>query len=104
MQLKIEGLEISESELDLVVGNKEKTLVKFGANWCGPCNTMDKVLNKVIEDGYKRVVKVDIEKSIDIALKFKIRKMPTFMIFKEGEILERFDGAVSKKVLIEKMK
>tara|TARA_R110002050_G_scaffold272219_1_gene415986 strand:+ start:1731 stop:2018 length:288 start_codon:yes stop_codon:yes gene_type:complete len=91
------------SELEKIVSSKEKTLVKLGASWCGPCKQADIVLKKVDKEVDNKVVIIDVEKSIEIGSQFKIKNLPTFIIFQNGEVVERFNKRHSKDEFIKKL-
>ena len=87
-----------------VVNSKEKVLVKFGADWCGPCKIMDARLKQLTDDGYDNIHKVDIEEFQSLGTKFVIKNLPTIIIFQNGEVVDRFSGFVSVTELKEKLK
>jgi len=95
---------MTKDELELAVSGYKKSIVKFGASWCGPCKMADKMLKKVIDEGFSQVFSVDVEKSPDIGLKFKIMKLPTFIVFQNGEVVERFVDRKTKQEIIDKIK
>jgi thioredoxin 1 len=72
------------------------TLVDFHATWCGPCQMMHPIMDKLkVEMGDKiRILKIDVDKNPDISDKFKVRGVPTFVLFKKGEIKWRQSGAM----------
>jgi len=82
------------------------TLVDFYATWCGPCRSMQPVLDqlKVQMGKAVRILKIDVDKNADIAEKFKIRGVPTFVLFKDGEILWRQSGVMDINTLKSKIK
>ncbi|MES2798807.1 MAG: thioredoxin [Bacteroidota bacterium] len=84
-----------------IIKSDVPTLVDFYATWCGPCQTMHPILDKLkVEMGDKiRVLKIDIDKNIDVAEKFKIKGVPTFMLFKNGASLWRQSGAMDLATL-----
>jgi len=79
-----------------IVGSSTVTLVDFTAEWCGPCKTMAPVLKELAgEIGDKaRIIKIDVDKNPQVASKFNIRGVPTFMLFKNGEVVWQTSGAV----------
>lgn len=80
---------------DVINGN-QLTLVDFYATWCGPCKMMHPVLEqlKADLDDSIRIIKLDVDKSGDIAEAYRIQSVPTLMLFREGETLWRQSGAM----------
>lgn len=80
-------------------------LVDFWATWCAPCRMMAPVLNDVASDlsGNSKVGKVDIEQFQSLAQKFKVRSIPTLILFKNGVEINRFVGIKSKEFLIKEI-
>ncbi|KAL5776611.1 hypothetical protein ACOSP7_009537 [Xanthoceras sorbifolium] len=90
---------------DLLDNSDKPVLVDFYATWCGPCQFMAPVLNEVgaaLKDKI-RVVKIDTEKYPKIADKYRIEALPTFILFKDGKPHDRFEGALTKDQLIQRI-
>lgn len=93
------------AEFREIIQSETPTLVDFFATWCGPCQTMAPVLEQLKEKmGEKvRILKIDVDKNTAVADKFKIRGVPTFILFRSGEIMWRESGAMSLGTLEQKI-
>ena len=80
-------------------------LVDFWASWCAPCRMMAPVLNDVASELHEssHVGKVDIQQFQSLASKFKVRSIPTLILFKNGEEINRFVGIKSKDFLLKEI-
>jgi|SRR6266540_2230872 len=80
-------------------------LVDFWAAWCGPCRMMAPVVEELAGDyaGRAKVVKLDMDANPETALRYDITSIPTFLVFKNGEVAEKVIGVVSKKLLAAKL-
>ena len=80
-------------------------LVDFWAAWCGPCRMMAPVLNDVASEltGNSHIGKVNIEEFQSLAQKFKVRSIPTLILFKDGKEINRFVGVKSKEFLFQQI-
>lgn len=89
-----------------IVKSNTPTLVDFYATWCGPCKMMHPILDRLKDEmGSKvRIIKIDVDKNPDVADKFKIRGVPTFMLFKSGEVVWRQSGGMDINTLKNKIK
>ena len=86
---------------DVISGN-QLVLVDFFATWCQPCKRMHPVLEdlkKTVGDKL-RIIKVDVDAHNDVAAQYGIRSVPTLMLFRNGEVLYRESGAMSKADLM----
>ncbi len=95
-----------QSFTEEVLNSDEPVLVDFYASWCGPCKMMSPLIDELAEEmqGTARVYKVDIDQAQELAQKYRIMSVPTFMIFKGGEVKEQVLGAVPKQQLVDKIK
>lgn len=79
-----------------VINSNQLTLVDFYATWCGPCKMMHPVLEQLKADlgDSIRIIKLDVDKSGDIAEAYRIQSVPTLMLFRGGEMLWRQSEAM----------
>lgn len=94
------------SKFKEIVSSNTPTLVDFYATWCGPCQAMMPVLEQLKNKmgNQVRILKIDVDKNQDIAEKFKVRGVPTFVLFQAGEILWRQSGGMDINTLQNKIK
>lgn len=88
-----------------VLQEDKPVLVDFYADWCGPCKMMSPVVDEVAEEEPDvKVCQINIDENMDIAQKYRVMSIPTFIAFKNGEEAGRQIGAVPKSALLELVK
>lgn len=77
-----------------VLNSDTPVLVDFWATWCGPCRAIAPHLERLADDyaGRAKVVKVDIDHNPERAAEFKVRSIPTLLVFKNGQVVDRIVG------------
>lgn len=91
---------------ELISKSLDAVLVDFRADWCGPCQTMDPVIEEVLEElgGKIKLLKLDIDKHPQMAQQFGVRSIPHYILFKKGKILWRKGGILPKRELEKALK
>jgi thioredoxin 1 len=99
-------VELTDQNFEQEALNSDKpVMIDFWAEWCGPCKTIAPVVEELSSDydGKAVIAKVDVDNNPQIAAKFGIRNIPTILFLKNGEVVDKSVGAVSKDVLQQKL-
>lgn len=91
-------LEVNESTFQAeVLDSEQPVLVDFWATWCAPCRAVAPLMEELAKDnaGRAKVVKVNVDENLKLAHTYKVEYLPTMLVFKKGEVVAQFQGAVS---------
>ena len=90
-------IELTSQNFNQEIKNNNLLLVDFWAEWCGPCKSMHPIFTRMAKK-YKRVrfARVNVDNAQDIAMKYGVQSIPTFIMFKNGEIANTMVGAVGE--------
>jgi thioredoxin 1 len=80
-------------------------LVDFGAEWCLPCRQLDPIVEELAEEwqGMVKVVHLDIDANLETTMRFGVMGVPTLLLFIQGEPVERLNGYMPKRRILEKL-
>ena len=94
---EIPVMELTSQNFNQEMKNNDLLLVDFWAEWCGPCKSMHPIFTRM-EKKYKRIrfARVNVDNAQDIAMKYGVQSIQTFIMFKNGEIANTMVGAVGE--------
>ena len=81
------------------------TVVDFWAEWCGPCRMVGPIIDELHKDydGKAKIGKVDVDSNPNTAMKYGVMSIPTILVLKNGEVVDKQLGVTSKAVLAQKI-
>ena len=91
------------SDFNEIINSEKPTLVDFYATWCGPCKMMSPIMEETKTEigDTANILKVDVDKNREVAVKYGIRGVPTMIIFQNGQPVWRQSGVIPKSTLVE---
>jgi thioredoxin len=91
---------------EVIAGSDLPVLVDFYATWCGPCQMMATILTQVNDQlkGHIKIVKIDSDKYPQLASKYQITALPTLLLFKDGQPVDRIEGVLSTDQLVSRLR
>ena len=103
---RMEILSVTSANFEKEVINSDKTvLIDFYADWCGPCKAYSPIVESVASENEDiKVVKINVDNAQDIAIKYQVMSIPTTVVIKNGQEINRAVGMMSKSDLLEMVK
>ena len=98
--------QITDANFKELVNGDKPLMVDFWAEWCGPCRAISPAIEELAEEYKDKVIigKVNVDENDELAAEFGIRSIPTLLLFRNGEIVDKHVGAAAKDVIESKVK
>jgi thioredoxin 1 len=99
------AIEITDANFEEIVNSDKPVLVDFWAEWCGPCKMIGPIVEELAGDyeGKAVIGKLNVDENPAAAARFGVRSIPTLLVFKGGQVVDKQVGAVPKSVLAQKL-
>ncbi len=96
---------LNDSNFESIVNGGQPVIIDFWATWCGPCRMISPIVDEIATEYEGKVVvaKCNVDESSTVPGQFGIRNIPTILFFKDGKMVDKTVGAVSKKDIIAKI-
>ena len=99
-------IELNLDNFDTEIAKDTPILVDFFANWCGPCKMLEGTIEQLAKesDGSYRVGKVNVDDQPELAARYNVMNIPTLIVFKNGEAVNKTVGVIPKGKILEMLK
>lgn len=96
---------VNNQNLAEVLASSPVVLIDFWATWCGPCRMLAPVVEEVAAEfeGKAVVAKCNVDEAREVAMQYRIMSIPTLIYFKNGEVVDKTVGVVSKDDIVSKL-
>lgn len=97
MSVPEEPVKVSDSDFDQFVSKHDTVLVDLWADWCAPCKRLAPILDELAGEIDAAIGKLNVDENQQIPTKYSVSAIPTMLIFKDGELVDRLQGLMPKE-------
>ncbi|MEI9920619.1 MAG: thioredoxin [Bacteroidota bacterium] len=96
---------LTDANFEEIINSDKPVLVDFWAEWCGPCKMIGPAVEELANDydGKAVVAKLNVDENPQTTAKFGVRSIPTLLVFRKGQVVDKQVGAVPKSILAQKL-
>lgn len=97
-------MELRDKEAIELINSKEMVIIDLFAKWCGPCKTLSPIIDKLAEKYSDKIIvgKINIDENSELTEKYGVQSIPTILLFKNGEMVDKSVGMIGLEKLEEK--
>lgn len=99
------ALQITNENYEALLADSKPLVIDFWAEWCGPCRTIAPIVEELAEQFADKVNigKCDVDSNDDVVALYRVRNIPTLVFIKNGEVVDKHVGAISRNDLLAKV-
>jgi thioredoxin 1 len=99
------AIDVTDENFEQILQSDKTILIDFSAEWCPPCRAMKPLIDSLADELNSNALigTLDVDANPQATAKYGVRNLPTFLIFKEGNLIEKIVGAVPKSLLQQKL-
>lgn len=96
---------ITNTNIEEILAASQPVMIDFWATWCGPCRVLSPTVDEIAAEyeGKAVIAKCNVDDADEVSMKFGIRNIPTLLFFKDGQLVDRTVGVVSKAEIENKL-
>jgi thioredoxin len=99
-------IQVIDADIDETIRKFPVLVIDCWAPWCGPCRMIGPVIEELAKDMQGKIIfgKLNVDENPQTSMKYGIMSIPTMLVFKNGQLVDRFVGAMPKEMLLQKLK